>query len=83
MSVARCRGCGKVIEWGVTMDGKKIPGDPSAPVYLFPDELAASPAYVLRQKEFEEAMAKENQGRIPAGRFMVSHFATCPKASQF
>jgi hypothetical protein len=31
--MSECRGCGKRILWGVTPEGRKIPLDPSAPVY--------------------------------------------------
>lgn len=33
MSDSKCKGCGATIVWGETADGKKIPLDPSAPVY--------------------------------------------------
>ena len=35
--MSKCKGCGKEITWGTTVDGKIIPLDVSAPVY------AASP----------------------------------------
>lgn len=31
--MAVCRGCGKEIAWGVTPEGKRVPLDPSPPVY--------------------------------------------------
>lgn len=30
---SQCKGCGRPIVWGVTVDGKRIPLDPSAPTY--------------------------------------------------
>ncbi len=31
--MAWCQGCGRIMVFGVTVDGKKIPLDPKAPVY--------------------------------------------------
>jgi hypothetical protein len=64
----RCRGCGRAISWGTTADGKKIPLDPSAPVYSILPEL------------FPEGQHVE---RIEGHAAMVSHFATCSHANQF
>ena len=65
---AICRGCQKPIVWAETGDGKKIPLDPSAPVYRIDGGLA-----VLIERK-----ARELQGGA-----MVSHFSTCAKAGDF
>ena len=74
MKTSPCKGCGKPIVWGVTEDGKRIPLDPRPPVYLAVDE--------------GDRVLAERAG--PGQNFMgqalahyVSHFATCPKASEF
>lgn len=56
-----CKGCGKAIVWGETVDGKRIPLDPRPPVYKI-----LATGRVVRDVTC-----------------MVSHFATCPHASQF
>ena len=33
MNTSACRGCGKKIVWGMTVEGKKIPLDAVAPTY--------------------------------------------------
>jgi hypothetical protein len=59
-------GCGKEIQWGVTPDGKRIPLDPSAPVYRI----------VSRAEDGSLTIERDQES-------MVSHFKTCPKASEF
>lgn len=62
-----CKGCGRMIVWGVADGGKtRIPLDPSAPVYLKAGESADGAIVVAR-----EPLA------------YASHFATCPAASRF
>ncbi len=68
--MSKCRGCGKEIVWGVTDEGKKIPLDPSAPVYYVSDEKVDTPQGPTAKIERERSS-------------MVSHFKTCPKASDF
>lgn len=72
--MATCRGCGKQIVWGVTADGKKIPLDPSAPIYAFVSSVLddAEPRVSLLP-----AMDRRASGP------MVSHFSTCPLANRF
>lgn len=65
--MAICKGCGKKILWGQTEDGKNIPLDPIPPVYCI---VATRPNGNL----FVEKTDQE---------YMVSHFATCPKADEF
>jgi hypothetical protein len=73
--VSTCRGCGKEIVWGTTEEGTKIPLDPRAPVYsLGPRKIGESAA-------FGETHGDQLVKRTSLA--MVSHFATCPKASQF
>lgn len=64
----KCRGCQKNIRWGIMPDGKKIPLDPSAPVYSI---VAGSLAGEGELKIERHATA------------LVSHFKTCPQACQF
>lgn len=68
--MSKCKGCGKKIVWGVTDEGKKIPLDPSAPVYYVSDETVDS--------DFGPTPKIERERQ-----HMVSHFKTCPKASDF
>ena len=70
--MATCEGCGKTIIWGKTHDGKRIPLDPSAPIYGVNVATTDGPVVCLIP-----AADRKNQGP------WVSHFATCPKASQF
>ena len=62
--MAKCKGCGKEIVWGRTDDGKNIPLDRRAPVYLLVE-------------------GKGDVVKVIRGGGMVSHFSTCPHASQF
>jgi hypothetical protein len=68
MKTAKCKGCGRKIVWGVTREGKKIPLDAVAPVYM-----------VSTDTEDVEGSAMADRARG----FMVSHFATCPEAARF
>jgi len=63
-----CRGCGKQLEWGIDDEGKKIPLDMRAPIYKLGSYDPDKRAWMLM--------------RMPEG-FKVTHFATCPKASEF
>ena len=66
--MANCKGCGKKIIWGVTPEGKKIPLDPSPPVYAV---------------EVGAVLHTDGQFVRRASGFHVSHFATCPNANDF
>lgn len=72
MTIGTCQGCGKKILWGITPEGKSIPLDPSAPVYTVVTKIPGTPRVKLLP-------ASERRELGP----WVSHFATCPKASQF
>lgn len=67
MSDATCRGCGRRIVWGMTVDGKKIPLDPTPAIYQFIDDGSMGPTV---------------QRAVP-NTFMVSHFSTCSQANKF
>lgn len=74
-SEASCRGCGKRIVWGISKDGKRIPLDPKPPVYD-----------VLRITELDVHWPRVEMDTVPVVRneeAYVSHFATCPNASDF
>ncbi len=65
MKKSPCKGCKKLIVWGETATGGRIPLDPSPAVYT---------------------VGEDSQGNVTADRthdHMVTHFATCPKASDF
>lgn len=66
--MANCKGCGKFIRWGVTEDGKKIPLDPRPPVY----------AIIGGSLHSDGELRVERRTTS-----LVSHFGTCPKASDF
>jgi len=71
---SKCRGCGREIVWGRTVEGKPIPLDPRPPIYL-----------VTRQDGKMALCAQVREGKrdgVLSGH-MVSHFATCPKAADF
>lgn len=59
----KCKGCGREIIWGRTPEGKSIPLDTIAPVYVTHPQGGSS---IVRHSTA-----------------WVSHFATCPKASEF
>lgn len=66
--MSACRGCGKIIVWGLTDDGKKIPLDPTPPVYEF-TPLVDETLNGLKVKRTMTAY--------------VTHFATCQDATKF
>lgn len=72
-----CKGCGKPIVWGKTPDGKTVPLDPRAPVYLVACDTDGGEATA----ELESKSGSNGMGHAQA--HMVSHFATCPQAAAF
>jgi hypothetical protein len=70
-----CAGCGKPIVWATSPDGKAIPLDPRPAIYTVYQDTEA--LYCLRQ-----VMIERGRESLP-GYLMVTHFATCPKASEF
>ncbi len=68
--MAKCKGCGKEIIWAKNENGKMIPLDPRAPVYSIvkDDGDAFRCVRVDGDSDFID---------------YVTHFATCPKASDF
>jgi hypothetical protein len=65
--MSTCKGCGREIVWGEDAAGKKIPLDPRPPIYR------------VRNMGGELVQVE----RATVGMYLVTHFATCPKASQF
>lgn len=65
--MSKCKGCGKTICWGTDESGKRIPLDPVPPCY-----------------EADAATQAGGSGKCRRRHdVMVSHFATCPNASDF
>jgi len=65
--MANCSYCGKKILWGVTVEGKRIPLDPTAPVYHY--DPAAKTAVIIPQVDYYRPV-------------MVNHFSTCAKITR-
>lgn len=80
MKTSDCRGCGRPMVWAVTPDGKKIPLDPKASVYRVtsngPNEPPTAELVRTRQTVGDNDVVQEDS-------YMVSHFHTCPNASDF
>lgn len=62
-----CRGCGKAIVFVTNNEGKSVPLDPVAPVYVR-----------MRDGDGGALWARDTSGEI-----LVSHFATCSRANDF
>lgn len=73
--MSACRGCGKDVVWARLPDGGKIPLDPRPPVYEVSEVTEADP------NNPGQVVTVTTATRAPGK--MVSHFATCPKASDF
>lgn len=81
MGESVCR-CGKRILWAVARDGKRIPLDPSPPVYFL--ETGMSPIAFRNAEVRVMTMTPDGDGfRENQGRMVVSHFATCKFANDF
>lgn len=63
----RCRGCGRQVVFVTTAEGKTVPLDPSAPVFV-------------READGDGGgvWAQDRSGSV-----LVSHFATCSRANDF
>ena len=61
-----------MLHWGITPEGKKIPLDSKAPVY-----------YVKLGMNKDKAEGNELIEIFREPNAFVTHFATCPKASDF
>jgi hypothetical protein len=78
MTTSPCRYCGKKIVWASGLNGKSIPLDPTPAVYSVQQDadghyrtMNGAPVVTLRDRFADN---------LPTA--MVSHFTTCPKASQ-
>lgn len=86
MITAICK-CGKTIVWGVLEDGTKVPLDPAPAVYFVEGQTTAGAADVGNSGYFggglyriRRANGKKDRA---VGQAMVSHFITCPLATEF
>jgi hypothetical protein len=74
-----CRGCGKPIAWIQTAEGTRVPLDPRAPVY----QIVGAPLAPFGPYVGMRSPVMFTDGDETFNGAMVSHFATCPKASEF
>jgi hypothetical protein len=65
--IVACKGCGRKIIFGELPEGGLVPLDPSPPVYRLDRELDPGNPWKT----------------VKTPGHFISHFATCPKASQF
>lgn len=65
--MAKCKGCGASIIWAVNENGKRVPLDAKAPIYVL----------LATASLDEERCVRDRSPRY------VSHFSTCPKANEF
>lgn len=73
--MSTCRGCNREIVWGTTEDGKKIPLDPSAPVYVTIREDAGGELLV---RQTHRAMVSHFKTCAKASQFSSSNKAKAP-----
>lgn len=73
-----CNGCGKKIIWGLTEEGKRIPMDPVPATYVCHGQ-GEDP---VNGQHYRVRRANPNKEKA-IGQAYVSHFTTCPKASDF
>ena len=77
-ALRQCRYCPKKIVWGVDEKGTRHPLDPVAPVYRVVRWDQESGAYIVERAGAQVGAAEF--GINPVN--YVSHYATCPGASQ-
>ena len=74
MITVPCKGCGAPMVWVTTPDGRRVPLDPRPSIYRVAPIAGSMVAYLVTGKEDP----LPNDG----GKYMVSHFATCPAAAR-
>ena len=78
--MARCRGCGREIEWIKMKTGKSMPVDPERIMYW--EDENGDEALVTPDGEVVKAFTTGNI-ETATGYGYVSHFSTCPNAGDF
>lgn len=80
MKIASCRSCGEPIIWTITEKGKRMPVD-AEPV----DVSAGAMLFRLVERSMDDEVLAQfvpAQFHAREPELFVSHFATCPHASQ-
>jgi hypothetical protein len=71
-----CQGCGKPIVWAADPKGHAIPLDPKPALYVVTEGMPD--ATVCQRLDPNSMLVAGDVATV-----MVTHFATCPKASEF